>query len=164
MVADYLAAQGHKHILYRRGLPFQASANRRYESFQEAAVRHGLVANEDSTRAENYEFALSAGERAFLTQSKNERPTAIVCGNDLLAYSAFDYCENAHFRVPEDFAIIGFDGIMPQVRPAAVLTTVRAPWSEVAVTAVDLLIQRLEGKSIALETVLPVELVIGRTA
>ncbi len=88
----------------------------------------------------------------------------IVCGNDLLAYATFDYCRDQGFRVPEDFAIVGFDGIVSQVRPAAVLTTIRAPWSDVAQTALDLVIRRLTGEAVPPETVLPVALVVGETA
>ena len=85
-------------------------------------------------------------------------------GNDLLAYAAYDFCRTRGVRVPEDFAIVGFDGIVPQVRPAAELTTIRAPWSDVAQTALGLIIRRLAGETVPPETVLPVELVVGQTA
>ena len=164
LVAGYLAAKGHQRVLYRRGPAFQTSANRRYEAFREATVGLGMSVREDSGRVQNFAFTLSEREGAILGASLMERPTAIVCSNDLLAYATFDYCQDRGYRVPEDFAIVGFDGIVPQFRPAARLTTIRAPWSEVAQTALRLAIRRLAGEEIPSETVQPVELVIGQTA
>jgi len=164
MMAGYLAAQGHRRILYRRGWLHQTSANRRYGAFRDAAVRYGFTVMEDIGRYRNFDFALSDAEKAMLTGPVSERPTAIVCSSDRLAYAAFDFCQTQGFRVPEDFAVAGFDGIVPQFRPAAELTTIRAPWAAVAQTALDLVIRRLAGESVPQETVLPVELVVGRTA
>ena len=164
LVAEYLAAQGHRRVLYRRGRSVQTSANRRYEAFGDAAARLGIAVVEDAHRVENFDFAPSAWEQAILSGDRPTRPTAIVCGSDLLAYAAVDYCQTQKFRVPGDFAVIGFDGIVPQVKPAARLTTIRAPWSEVAQTALGLIIRRLAGEAIPEETILPVELVMGDTS
>lgn len=163
LIAEFLAARGHRQVLYRRGLALQTSAHRRHESFQDAAARLGLSVVEDSNRVQEFDFVLSAGEKALLGLSRPERPTAIVCSNDLLAYAAFDYCQEQGLKVPEDFAIVGFDGIVPQVRPAARLTTIRAPWSQVAQTALNLVVQGLAGEALPRETTLPVDLVIGDT-
>jgi DNA-binding LacI/PurR family transcriptional regulator len=163
-IADYLAVQGHARVLYRRGRSFQTSANRRYEAFAEAAGQLGITVFEDPKRLTEFNFVLSASEQEFLRENGPNRPTAIVCGNDLLAYAAFEYCQDHGLRVPEDFAIVGFDGIVPQVRPAARLTTVRAPWSEIAREALGLVIRRLAGESLPEETILPVQLILGDTA
>ena len=164
LAAEYLAAKGHERLLYRRGPAQQTSANRRYQAFGEAAAQHGMAVVEDENRVQHFDFALSDREKAILGAAAASRPSAIVCGNDLLAYAAFDYYDDQNLRVPTDFAIVGFDGIVPQVRPAAMLTTIRAPWSAVAQTALDLVIKRLAGEPIPHETVLPVELVVGETA
>ena len=164
LIAEYLAAQGHRRVLYRRGQAFQTSANRRYEAFQVAAGQYGMTVVEDFGRLEKFDFNLSVKEQAILHENEPSCPTAIVCGNDLLAYAAVEYCQDRGKRVPDDFAVVGFDGIVPQVRPAARLTTIRAPWSEVARTALGLIIQCLARESLPEETVLPVELVLGDTA
>jgi len=170
LIAEYLAAKGHERVLYRRGYSRQTSANRRYEAFLKAASHWGMTVVEDETRMEQFDFALSSQEKAILSKIKAHRPTAIVCGNDLLAYATLDYCRDQRlrvpddFRVPEDFAVVGFDGIQSQVKPAARLTTVHAPWPEVAQAALSLVIQSLAGEPIPAETSLPVELILGETA
>jgi DNA-binding LacI/PurR family transcriptional regulator len=66
--------------------------------------------------------------------------------------------------VPEDVAIVGFDGVIPSRGQGRRLTTIRAPWTKVARTAVTLLVHILEGEQVAQETMLPVEFVSGDTA
>jgi len=164
LIADYLAAKGHKHVLYRRGWSLQASANRRYLSFMEAAARHTMKVSESTLPTSQFGLIMDEQEIAILNRPKTTRPTAIVCTNDYLAYAAVDYCQDHGFKVPEDFAILGFDGMVTEIRPATRLTTIRAPWAEVARTALGLVVKSLAGESVPFETVLPVELVIGDTA
>jgi len=164
MVAEFLAAKGHEFVLYRRGYALQTSANRRYEAFVQAAAQHGMTVTEDDARAEKFDFALSDREKAILGRIPSKRPTAIVCSNDLLAHATLDYCCTQNFRVPDDFAVVGFDGIEAQIKPTERLTTIHAPWAEVARTALGLVVQSLAGESIPHETALPVELVTVSTA
>ena len=164
LAAEYLAAKGHKRVLYRRGYALQTSANRRYEAFLKAASALGIAVIEDETRMEDFDFVLSDREKAILSEPPPKRPTAIVCSNDLLAYATLDYCRDQNLRVPEDFAVVGFDGIQAQIRPAAQLTTIHAPWAKVAQAALGLVVQSLAGEPIPNETVIPVELVVGDTA
>ena len=163
LVANYLASKGHTRVLYRRGYGLQASANRRYEAFCASADGLGMVVLDDKTRLQEFDFVLSASEKALLA-GPNERPTAIVCANDLLASAALDYCREQGYAVPGDYAVVGFDGIPPQIRPAAYLTTIHVPWPQVAQTALDLVVKSLSGELIPQETVLPVDLVRGETA
>ena len=67
-------------------------------------------------------------------------------------------------RVPEDMAVIGFDGCPMPYNDFWLLTTVRAPWANAAQTAVERLNALLQGKSVPMETILPVELITGRTS
>ena len=164
LAVRYLAEQGHTHLLYRRGWAQQTSANRRYEAFCEEAARHHIMVSEDLHRNEEYDILLSDGEKAILGKPKDKRPTAIVCANDRLAFAAVDYCLDEGYKVPGDFSVVGFDGIVTQTRPAACLTTIRAPWADVAQTALRLVVESLGGAALPRETMLPVELIIGDTA
>jgi len=164
MLADYLASKGHKHVLYRRGWVQQSSVNRRYESFAERAAELNIRVSKDNVLRNQLEFAVSDEEKAILGQPKSDRPTAIACTNDRMAYAVVDYLNDEGHRVPEDFAVVGFDGMETQIRPRVKLTTIVAPWADVATTALGLVVKCLAGESISLETVLPVELRIGETA
>ena len=66
-------------------------------------------------------------------------------------------------RVPDDLAIVGFDGVPIDIKPKRSLTTVRAPWAEVAAQAVEYVQWLLEGKEVPQQTVLPVHFSVGDT-
>lgn len=68
-----------------------------------------------------------------------ERPDAIYAATDPMAMGAYDALRDNGLRVPDDVAVVGFDGLPrgPQLQPA--LTTVVQPVVEVGRTAVELL-------------------------
>ena len=75
------------------------------------------------------------------------------------------FAKQQGIRIPDDLAVVGFNGIDLPFEPAKTLTTVRANWARVAQKAVQLLVHRLEGDTeIADLTVLPVEFMPGETS
>lgn len=77
----------------------------------------------------------------FLRQSN--RPTALVCSNDLIAIRAIRAAHKVGLRVPEDISITGFDGIALGEDLSPTLSTVTQPNAEIGKLAVDLLINAL---------------------
>jgi LacI family transcriptional regulator len=63
------------------------------------------------------------GLRALIASPK--RPTAIICGNDVLAFGALLEAQHLGIAVPEEMSIAGFDDLefSAQIKPA--LTTIR---------------------------------------
>jgi LacI family transcriptional regulator len=162
MLADHLIMLGHRRLLYLGPSAPIVSAVRRRAAFFETAAQHGLNVSEWSGHPMNN--LAGTPVEAWLSSPVQERPTAVVCWADSAAYEFLEYCQQRGLRVPEDVAVTGFDGF--PLPPAAVrrLTTVRAPWGEVARTAVALLVDHLDGREIPHETVIPVEFVRGDTA
>jgi DNA-binding LacI/PurR family transcriptional regulator len=160
LVAEYLAQKGHRHILYRSQKERRVSSVRREEAFLAAASALGLSV---TVTYELERHVLSAQEMAILDEPAPQRPTAAACWMDLNAYTLLDRCEQVGLHVPADLAIVGFDGIPMRIKPERTLTTIRAPWVEVAALAVDHLLALLDGGEVPQETVLPVELVVGDT-
>lgn len=161
--AEYLAQKGHRHIFYQSLRRESNSVRRRVEAFCEAAAGYGMSV----VKGDDMDINGGLGEigRALLTDtSRSECPTAVVCWEDLCAYRVLGDLLAMGQRVPDDLVVMGFDGIMPPVEPLRRMTSVRAPWREVARTAVSVLLSRVEGKEVAQETVLPVELLVGNTA
>lgn len=165
LLVEHLVQQGHHRLMYlspTAPLASLTSSLRRRTAFHAAAALHGLKVVEWSSQTM---FSLAGTPvEAWLNAPLAERPTAAVCWNDSTAYEFMYYCRQCGLRVPEDIAVTGFDGFpMP---PAAVrqLTTIRAPWDEVARTAIGLLVTHLKGHEIPSETVLPVEFLPGDTA
>lgn len=160
-IAAYLAGQGHRRILYRTHAERRTSARRRLEAFCDAASEQGLAVT--VTQAGD-DHLLSKPEIELLSAPRDQRPTAVVCWMDLCAYTVIAQCEHLGLRVPQDIAVVGFDGVDPAMPPARRLTTVAAPWTAVAMAAVDQLLGLLRGDKASPETVFPVALRLGDTA
>jgi DNA-binding LacI/PurR family transcriptional regulator len=72
-----------------------------------------------------------------------EPPDAVFCFNDLLAIGAIRAARERGVRVPEDVAVVGFDGTEEGEYNAPPLTTVAPDKKAIAETTVELVRQRL---------------------
>ena len=160
--AEHLAERGHRRVLYRAAFHATRSTTRRLQSFQDAAQRLGITVCVAHPSGHD-PHGLTDEERDLLTADEGRRPTAAVCWEDERADALALECRKLGIRVPDDLAIMGFDGLEPTREPAWHLTTIRAPWVQAAAAAVGLLIDQIEGRAVALETVLPVSLFVGQT-
>lgn len=71
------------------------------------------------------------------------RPDAVFCFNDTLALGALRALHEAGLRVPDDVAVVGFDGIEDGRFCVPTLTTIEPDKAAIARIAVDLLAARL---------------------
>lgn len=76
-----------------------------------------------------------------------ERPTAILCGNDVIALGALNALRERNIAVPGDVAVTGFDDLPVASWPIVSLSTVHFDLESMARRAAELLIRRLEEPS-----------------
>ena len=88
LLADYLAQQGHRQILYRSPADDRASTLTRRTAFLDVATARGMTV---TITHEDPGHALSAQERAILHAPAAQRPTAAVCWMELNAYRLLEY-------------------------------------------------------------------------
>ena len=109
-------------------------------------------------RIANWEMADAAAAIPDLMVVE-DRPTAIFATSDDMALGALERLCALGYHVPEDVAIVGFDGIPLAQEIIPPLTTVRVPFGELGRRAADLLLRRANGGDEAKLDVLPVELI-----
>jgi DNA-binding LacI/PurR family transcriptional regulator len=162
LLGEYLARRGHRRLVMTYPVRKMLSVTRRRAAAQAVAARLDLaVADyEADTPYAHYDEWLAEWEAT----PPDRRPTAVVCWCDQAAYELLAACRARGLRVPEDLAITGYDDTHQPLDFQWRLTTIRAPWAEVAKTAVQLLAEQLDGVEVPMETVLPVELVPGNSA
>jgi LacI family transcriptional regulator len=161
LLAQHLAARGHRHVMYRGAKHGSESTVRRETCFIEEAQRHGIQTT--LTRAQTHDDLLSDEEKSLLAQTDKNRPTAAVCWQDYSAHLLLRYCRDNNIAVPQRLAVTGFNGFWQEAPTRWELTTIRAPWLQVAQRAVEILMQKIEGESAPLLTALPVELLPGNS-
>lgn len=88
----------------------------------------------------------------------------IFAGNDEMAVGALHAIETAGLSVPDDVALIGFDGTIPDDHLHLSLSTVRQPFNELGEAAVRELIALLDGEPIELLRLIRPHLTVGETS
>ncbi|MEU7555632.1 LacI family DNA-binding transcriptional regulator [Streptomyces sp. NPDC044571] len=101
--------------------------------------------------------ARTAMETALATPG--DRPTAVVCDDDILAAGACKAARRLGLRVPEDLSITGFDDLALATAVEPELTTVRLPAERVGEQGMTALLTVLEGEPWTAPDI-PVELVV----
>ncbi|OED41872.1 LacI family transcriptional regulator [Chromatiales bacterium (ex Bugula neritina AB1)] len=137
---------GHKRLAVISG---QTEGNDRASSRIEGVKRAITTANSEAALSVIIEtdYTLAAGGDAFERLiSATPPPTAIICGNDVLAAGAIVRAQQLGVRVPDDISITGFDDInlATVVRPA--LTTMRVPQKQMGCAAATLLLAKINGE------------------
>lgn len=72
-------------------------------------------------------------------------PQGVVCYNDATALGVLEAARDRGLSVPEDLAVIGYDGSPPAGYAGVDLTTVDQRARELGVMAARLLLERIEG-------------------
>ena len=95
---------------------------------------------------------------------QKSRSTVFVCWCDHLAYAMLARCRRHNLRVPEDVSITGFDGLPPTLTLNGNLTTVSVPWHDVGKRTIELLEDKIAGRSVPIQTIMPFSIQVGDTA
>ncbi len=75
-----------------------------------------------------------------------DRPTAVLCGNDLQALGVYEAARQAGIRIPQDLSVIGFDGTTTALWCGPPMTTVCQPFREIGAAAARLLLALIAGE------------------
>lgn len=159
-MAAHLLDLGHREIAMVAGIA--AGNDRATERI--AGVRQALAAQGIALRPERLiecKYDIAAGRRAARRLlAQNNPPTAIICGNDVLALGALLECQATGIQVPERLSITGFDDLPITRHMTPALTTMRVPSSEMGRCAAEYLLARLAGEAPPPSTELDVELIV----
>jgi DNA-binding LacI/PurR family transcriptional regulator len=123
-----------------------AIARDRCEGYFGALQAHGIEADPDLIyRCGDY--MEETGRRAAKTFiSLANQPTAIFAPGDIVAIGAYQVIQEAGLRIPEDFAIVGYDDIPPAATLSPPLTSVSTPYSEFGIQSASLLLDIITQK------------------
>lgn len=127
MIAEHVLSLGHKKIACM--FP-PTKGNDRALARRDVVVAtlqsSGIVVPNDWMLQTLYSISDSKSDARQLF-SQPERPTALICGNDVLAMGALYGATAAGLRVPEDVSIVGIGDFKGSSEIEPTLTTVRLP-------------------------------------
>lgn len=162
--ATHLIELGHRDFALLVG-PLSSTASReRSLGFREALTTARIEVGGDRVLACQLTVESGFESAVRLLASRAEPPTAVLCGNDLIALGAIDAFVDHGLAVPGDISVVGYDDIWFSSSRLVQLTTVRQPRDAMGRVAVSLALDRLADPQLApRDVVLPHEFVLRRT-
>jgi len=156
----YLLDLGHRRIAMLAGITRDNDrAAARVRGVREALAAAGLPLTSKRLVERRYGIA-AARDGLRQLMAADPPPSAVVCGNDVLAFGALLEAQRLGLTVPQQLSIVGFDDLelASHVHPA--LTTVHVPAEAMWRCAADRVIAALRGDDVPRETEIEVALVV----
>jgi DNA-binding LacI/PurR family transcriptional regulator len=145
-LVNYLIGVGHTRIAHVTGAPSFIHTQQREAAWRESLAAAGL----EPGPALPGDFTFEGGRRAAdQLLGIADRPTAVICANDLTAIGLMTRVQELGLSVPDDISVAGYDGIElgSYLRPT--LTTVRTAPAEIGAEAARLLLDVIDGNDVS---------------
>lgn len=148
MAAEHLMSLGHREIAYVSAPLHSVNRIARLEGAREACQRAGVRfevhTQEVALGQSEMEMAEIGRTAALALHEKRTHATGIVAMNDMLAIGLLAGLRQSGRRVPEDVSVIGIDDMFLGQYLSPGLSTVRQPMHEMAVAAVERVLERMK--------------------
>ncbi|ASG23853.1 LacI family DNA-binding transcriptional regulator [Nitrospirillum viridazoti] len=141
-VADLLVARGYRRIAIITGPGGHSDSVARLDGYKAALAAHGIPFRPElcAEGLFSFETGLVAADTLL---DLSQPPDAIMAANDDMAAAALWAAHRRGLVPPRDLAVTGFDDTLVATRVWPALTTVRQPIKDMAIRAIDLLVEAL---------------------
>ncbi len=141
----HLIGLGRRRIAFICGPSNSATAADRLVGFRRAMEENGLAIDEDLVV--DGDFSLEGGARAARALlQQGHAPDAVFASNDQMALGVIREARHQGIRIPEELAVVGFNGIMAAAEADPPLTTIHLSLGRIGQIATELLLKQVETK------------------
>lgn len=159
MIEDHNA----KNIAFIRGPELNWEANERYEAYCEEIKTHGIPFDENLIGQGDFTFqSVEPVLNTILSKNKNI-PDAFIFSNDEMAIQGMKILQKKGIIVPEMTRVTGFDDISEASNLITPLTTIEQQQEQMAIVAINLIKDLVDGKKVDDITILPTKAVMRST-
>ncbi|WML44367.1 LacI family DNA-binding transcriptional regulator [Neobacillus sp. PS3-40] len=168
-VLDYFLEKSHEKIGYLGGKETFKDKTSTIEDLREITFKQylGEKGKLDEAFIYNGSFSVDAGHslmKEAIEEHGDQLPTAFFAGNDSIAVGALRALLEAGISVPERVNIIGVNDVSISKYVFPALSTVRVYTELMGETAVDTLLERMEGRKIAKKIFIATKLIIRNSS
>lgn len=145
---DYLVSLGHKEILFLSGSEYPSiTVIDRINEYDKQIKNHNLsfskVIYSNDYVGDDRNCGYCIVKNYLDDKSPDEKPTAMLCVNDSLAFGAIRALKDFGYKVPADMAVIGFNNDVMSDFISPRLTTIAQAKDEMGRAAMRILIDRI---------------------
>ena len=161
--AKYLIENGRKKIAYVNGISNSRISKEKLSGYLRAMREFGFSIRDDYLYDGKHLFR-TGFQAAKQFMALSDPPDAIVAANDILAIGCCKYLLSHDYRVPQDVAVTGMDGIPLSRIYDPSITTMASPIKDMCSTAVDILLENVKNPNIRnSQFIYDTKLVVGRS-
>lgn len=155
----YLIKLGHKKIAIIAGEKNDPNAGvPRLEGYKRALMENGIELDENLIFYGNYKFKSGYDAMQKILKLK-DKPTAVFAASDTMAVGAASCAMQRGFKIPDDFSLVGFDGVEIAEYFYPPITTVKQPRYEMGTKGMETLIKLIKGEEAPKNIILDFEIV-----
>jgi LacI family transcriptional regulator len=147
--ARHLLDLGHRRIAVVAGPQAVSTSRERELGFARTLRAEGIEYGDDDIIRGDFTHGAGRDALAQLLERTKRPPTALLCVNDVIAFGVLDEARERGLSVPDDLAVVGYDGTAQSAWPAFSLTTVRQPMEQIASLGVERLLERIADPGLA---------------
>ncbi len=161
-IVDHLTDLGHQHIVMLAGKAHDNDRARdRINGVRQRLESKGLSLLE--SRVVEVEYSVAQSRKAF-NAIIDDKTTAVICGNDVIAYGALLEAQRMGIDVPGQLSITGFDDLSLSAELSPSLTTVQVGADVMGDTAAHQLIRAVENQQGVESTRLTTQLIVRESS
>lgn len=142
-VTQHVLELGHEDIVFL--FPDTSSNDRardRMVGVIDALNQKGITLSQD--RIYNCPYDIGSAKQITLEILKSRKPSAFVCGNDIIAHGVIYGCQAKGMSVPEDISVVGVGDFRGSAHMEPSLTTIRLPAKQIGDLAASAIIKMSE--------------------
>jgi DNA-binding LacI/PurR family transcriptional regulator len=143
-LTEHLMKLGHTRIAYLGNKRGGRTTSERRHGYEQALLNGGLPVRPELIVDGPNGLAEGGASGAQQLLSLEEKPTGIICYNDVMAIGAIQALQEAGLRIPSDCSVTGFDNIELAAFTSPALTTFDQPKYEIGRQAALMMLRLLD--------------------
>ena len=144
LAVEHLLSLGHHRIAMVAGLAHQFVSQQRLAGYKGTLEGHGIEVGSDFVSHGNFRVD-DAYHSCMALLGLRDPPTAIFVANNLMLIGVMRALSETGVKVPRDMSVASIDDFPWAAAFQPALTVVRQPIADMAATAFELMMKRLEG-------------------
>jgi len=139
---------GHRRIAFVTNDDGASSVAERIEGYRQALDSAGIPFDPANIVYFHVDVFDMDGESSLplidRLEAMPDRPTAVVCVNDVIGFSFIQAARRRGYRIPEDMSVVGFDGLSRFIPGGGGLTSPTQSFERIGEQAAELVLQRIK--------------------
>ncbi len=111
IVKHMVEFHGYRNINFMAGIPNNSFSDERIDVYKSVLEENGIPFDSKKVYYGYFWEVPTTEAMNEMLEESTELPEAIICANDTMALTVCDYLSKKGYRVPEDVAVSGFDGV-----------------------------------------------------